>query len=219
MPLLLAGCGGPLSTLDPAGPAAASIATLWWVMFWGSAIISLGMFCLIAVAATRPQAAAGLSPRGFIVWGGLVFPSAVLAALLIFALAMGERLIPKQTGTAPMRIEVTARQWMWEVAYPEAPDAATSLDVLHIPAGRPVDIAVTSRDVIHSFWIPRLGGKIDAIPGHTNVIRLQADRPGSYRGVCAEFCGTGRTMMDLRVEAHAEEEYDAALRGDAGGAR
>jgi len=85
------------------------------------------------------------------------------------------------------------------------------MDVLHIPAGQPVDVLVTSSDVIHSFWSPRLAGKIDAVPGHENVVRLTADRPGTYRGVCAEFCGVGHTDMHFSVVAHPPEEYAQAL--------
>jgi cytochrome c oxidase subunit 2 len=83
--------------------------------------------------------------------------------------------------------------------------------VLAIPVGRPVDVRVTSTDVIHSFWVPRLAGKIDAIPGHVNVIRISADRPGVYRGQCSEFCGTGHATMDFRVEALTEEEFSRFL--------
>jgi len=79
---------------------------------------------------------------------------------------------------------------------------------LHIPANTPVDIYVTSSDVIHSFWVPRLAGKIDAIPGHTSVLRLEADEPGDYRGQCAEFCGRGHAHMQFRVSAHSKTDFE-----------
>ena len=91
-------------------------------------------------------------------------------------------------------------------------------DVVHIPAGREIEFVVTSTDVIHSFWIPRLGGKIDAIPGHFNTISLSADRPGRYGGVCAEFCGEGHGIMQFEVEAHPSQDYDAILARYAAGA-
>src|SRR5690606_7741019 len=100
-------------------------------------------------------------------------------------------------------------RWMWTFRYPDA--GATSEEVLHIPAGEEIEFVVTSTDVIHSFWVPRLGGKIDAIPGHQNTIRLKADRPGRYGGVCAEFCGEGHEIMRFEVVAHPPEEYEALL--------
>src|SRR5690606_6054197 len=104
------------------------------------------------------------------------------------------------------------RQWQWDVAYPDAPGAAkASVNVLHIPVGRPVDVHVTTADVIHSFWVPRLGGKIDAIPGRTNVVRLQADHAGVFHGVCAEFCGTAHAAMRMQVEAHEDGALADAL--------
>ncbi|UEM01340.1 cytochrome c oxidase subunit II [Skermanella rosea] len=210
---LLGGCGGPFSTLDPAGPAAQSIATLWWVMLAGSVVLFALVMALFGFAFLRRHPS-GNSDRpvgqAFVLWGGLVMPVAVLSALLGYALFTGERLVPRQ-GDGALRIDAHARQWQWEFAYPDAPGAASTIDVLHIPAGRPVDIHVTSGDVIHSFWAPRLGGKIDAIPGHTNVIRLFADRPGIYHGKCSEFCGTGHAMMGFTVEAHDAAGYPARL--------
>ena len=88
---------------------------------------------------------------------------------------------------------------------------------MHVPVGRPFEVQVTSRDVIHSFWAPKLGGKIDAIPGQVNVIRLQADAPGAYRGQCAEFCGRGHAMMDFVLEAHSAEDYRAWQARQGGG--
>ncbi|WP_420225042.1 cytochrome c oxidase subunit II [Pigmentiphaga litoralis] len=89
----------------------------------------------------------------------------------------------------------------------QAADALPTQTIIHIPAGEPIDFHITSRDVIHSFWIPRLGGKMDAIPGRINVMRLQADAPGIYRGVCAEFCGVGHALMPFEVHAHDASEF------------
>ncbi|WP_211103946.1 cytochrome c oxidase subunit II [Skermanella pratensis] len=209
----LAGCGGPFSTLDPAGPAAQSIATLWWVMLAGSVVLFALVMVLFGFAFLRRHPSWNSDrPVGqaLVLWGGLVMPVAVLSALLGYALFMGERLVPRPDDGV-LRVEAHARQWQWEFAYPDTPGALGTIDILHIPAGRPVDIHVTSADVIHSFWAPRLGGKIDAIPGHTNVIRLVADRPGTYHGKCSEFCGTGHTVMGFTVEAHDAAAYSARL--------
>lgn len=139
-------------------------------------------------------------------------PVPILVGLLVAALLLGERLLPLPMGPQPIRIEAHASQWQWRFSYPDAPGVPDS-EILHLPAGEPVDIVITAADVIHAFWVPRLGGKLDAIPGHTNVIRLQADRPGIYRGICAEYCGEGHETMDFVVEAHEPANYAAALEG------
>ena len=121
-----------------------------------------------------------MSPARWIVLGGLVLPAVVLMPLVAYGLVAGERLLPLP-GDAPPRIEAEGRQWGWTFRYPDHGGVTTG-NVLHLPAGVPVDIVVTSADVIHSFWIPRLAGKIDAVPGHVNVLRIQADEPGRYDG-------------------------------------
>ncbi|HEX2019265.1 MAG TPA: cytochrome c oxidase subunit II [Aurantimonas sp.] len=205
----LSGCAGNLSALDPAGPAAQSSATLWWVMAIGGTAIFIFVMVLLAVAFMRPGIGRDVDPKRWLVWGGLVFPGTVLSALLVFALLTGERLLAHPQTPGVVQVEARPHQWFWQFRYPGA-ETATN-DVLHIPAGVPVDVHVVGTDVIHSFWVPRLAGKIDAIPGHINVIRLVADRPGTYGGVCAEFCGIGHVAMSFSVVAHPAGDYDAAL--------
>jgi cytochrome c oxidase subunit 2 len=205
--LALAACSGPLSTLDTAGPAAASIATLWWVMLAGATLLFVLVAALLLAAFVLPGAGARTRPLVWLAGGGLVLPGVVLTPLLFYALWSGERLLAHPLPGA-IRIEAEARQWQWTFTYFDAASGTrASQNVLHVPAGRPVDLRITSVDVIHSFWVPRLAGKIDAIPGHTNVLRVIAERPGLYRGVCAEFCGTGHTGMEVLVEAHPADEY------------
>ncbi|MCG5233812.1 cytochrome c oxidase subunit II [Xanthobacter oligotrophicus] len=205
----LAGCTGPLSTLDPAGPAAGSIAGLWWAMLAGATALFLLVMILFALVMLRPDVARKVSPARWIMLGGLALPAVVLTPLLIFALITGEQLLPRLTG-APVRIEAQAQQWEWTFRYPGSHGVATK-GVLHLPAGVPIDVVVTSTDVIHAFWIPRLAGKIDAVPGHTNLLRIQADRPGRYEGLCNEFCGTGHTGMRFDVVVHPAADFPAAL--------
>lgn len=204
----LSACTGPLSALAPEGPAARGAAALWWIMLAGAAVIFVAVFAMLAFALLRPGAMRAFGPARTILWGGLVVPSVILTALVAAALALGERLLAHPRDPAPLRVEAVARQWAWEFRYP---GGGVTFGRLHLPVGRDVDFAVASLDVIHSFWIPRLGGKIDAIPGHENVVRLRADRPGVYGGVCAEFCGTGHAAMAFTVEAHDEAGYRAAL--------
>lgn len=207
-PPLLAGCAGPLSTLEPAGPVAGSLATLWWIMFWGATALFLLVMVLLALTYLRPQPLRRLSPTGWIVGGGLLLTVPVLVVLTVASLVLGEQLRPRPDDGI-RRVELIAERWAWNFSYPET--EASSLNVLHIPAGEPVEVVVRSADIIHSFWVPTLGGKIDAIPGHTNVIRLRADRPGTYQGVCAEYCDVGHDFMHFTVEAHPAADYAAAL--------
>jgi cytochrome c oxidase subunit II len=205
----LAGCGGPLSTLDPSGPAAASIATLWWVMLAGAAALFALVMVLFAMVMLRPGWGSAVSPARWIVLGGLVLPAVVLAPLVAYALIAGERLLPLP-GAETVRIEAEGQQWAWTFRYPGHGGVETK-DVLHLPAGVPVDIAVTSRDVIHAFWIPRFAGKIDAVPGHVNHLRIQADAPGRYEGRCNEFCGLEHAGMRFDVVVHPAGDFPAAL--------
>ncbi|KAA2211633.1 cytochrome c oxidase subunit II [Pseudoroseomonas oryzae] len=200
--LALGGCSGPLSTLDTAGPAAASIATLWWAMLAGSAVLTLLVTALLAMAfIRRPRKVPGTSL--WIGWLGVAMPSAILMLLLGFALGLGEQTIARPS-TKTVTVEATAHQWYWHFRQPGATSAIETQNVLHIPAGRPVDVRISASDVIHSFWVPRLAGKMDAIPGHVNVLRIEASRPGEFEGQCAEFCGLDHTNHRFRVIAHDE---------------
>lgn len=206
---MVAACRGPLSTLDPVGPAAAAIAEIWWVMLAGAGLILAAVMGLVLVAFTRFRGLIGFSAQGWLIGGGLVFPCVVLTALLVYALSAGQALISGRSEDI-QRIDAVARQWQWTFRYPAAGQAA-STDLLHLPAGRHVDLHVTSEDVIHSFWIPRLGGKIDAIPGRVTVIRLLAPVPGEYLAQCAEFCGPGHSTMTFVAQASPPEQYETVL--------
>jgi cytochrome c oxidase subunit 2 len=205
----LAGCSGPLSTLAPAGPAAASIAALWWVMLAGAAMLLALVLVILAMTIWRPGWGSSISPARWLVLGGLVLPAIVLPPLVGYGFVAGESLLPLPS-VAPVRIEAEGRQWLWTFRYPDYGGVATT-NVLHLPAGVPVDIAVTSRDVIHAFWVPRLAGQIDAVPGHVTRLRLEADRPGRYDGLCNQFCGLGHPAMRFAVIVHRAPDFRAAL--------
>ena len=210
----LSGCtAGPLSALDPGGPVSASVARVWWVMFGGAMLVLVAMMVIgVLVMVASPRTRARVSTRPWLIIGGLAVPGAVIASLLIYGLTAGPRMLPVPS-TAAMRVDIEARQWAWDARYLERQwtgiqgTASPGQAIIHIPAGEPVDFHITSRDVVHSFWIPRLGGKMDAIPGRINVMRLQADAPGIYRGVCAEFCGVGHALMPFEVHAHDASEF------------
>lgn len=179
-------------------------------MFWGAVVLFVLVIVLLGISLLRPAWLTRIKPGHWIIGGGLLLPVPVLAVLLVSALLLGERLLPRPDGVAPVRIAAHASQWAWSFSYPDTPGALPS-EILHLPAGEPVDILVTAEDVIHAFWIPRLGGKIDAIPGRTNTIRLQADEAGIYRGICAEYCGEGHETMGFEVQAHAPADFPNAI--------
>lgn len=204
----LAACSGELSALHPAGPAAAQVETLWQIMLWSAAVILGGVVGTAIYAVATSGRTRNFSTRRVLVGWGLVFPGVVLTALMGFAFLRGERLLARSEDDESALIHVHAEQWRWRFAYP---GGAQSTGVLHVPAGREFTVAVTSGDVIHSFWVPRLGGKMDAVPGKTNRLRLRADRPGVYYGQCSEYCGPGHAHMQFQVRAHAPADYPAAL--------
>lgn len=205
LPLL--GCAGELSVLQPAGPIAGSIATLSWVMMIGSLFLTALMTAIFFFVVWWPLRAARISARAWIIGGGLILPGLVLPPLVVAAVVVGERMMPHDP--VP-RIEAHAQQFFWTFRYPDHGGAETR-DLLHLPAGQPVDIHITAEDVMHAFWVPRLAGKLDAVPGHTNVLRLQADAPGRLEGLCAEFCGLGHSHMRFEVRVHTPDEFAAAV--------
>jgi cytochrome c oxidase subunit II len=208
----VAGCTGPLSTLDPAGPSAAAIAQVWWWMLGVALVVSVGVIAAW-LWAMRPHVWTRGHERRWLVGGGLVLPTVAIVALLVFGTPAGRHQWPWPEEPPAVVIDVTARQWNWQVRYPD--HGVVLQDELRLPAGRPVHVRTASMDVIHSFWVPRLGGKLDAIPGRRLVLRLQADEPGHYRGVCAEFCGVGHAHMPMVVIAMAPAEFEAWLAAQA----
>ncbi len=208
--LPLAGCTGDFSALDPAGPFAVAIADLWWLMLAGASVIFLAVLGLFLLILFRPGSGRQVPPARWIWIGGVAFPLVTLVALIGHGLMRGEYILTARTG-APLEVEAHGSMWRWDFRY--AGNARASRGVLHIPAGRTIVVTATSDDVIHSFWVPRLGGKIDAIPGHAATVRILADRPGIYGGVCSEYCGTGHEGMFFQVHAHPPEEFETVLAG------
>jgi cytochrome c oxidase subunit II len=208
------------SVLDPASAAAESIHELGLVLYAGATLIFLLVLGLTLFGAfTRAREVAAST---WVIGGGVIFPTVALAALLIYEIHIGNAL--SAAAPRPAEIEVTGKLWWWEVRYNYRKDGgngshAVLANELYLPVGRPVEIALTTDNVIHSFWIPALAGKVDMIPGRTNRLVLEARAPGVYRGQCAEYCGVQHAWMAFYVVAVSEEAYGAWLASQAAPAR
>ena len=205
--------------LQPAGAEAHATATVSWVLFAGGLLIFAGVMGLLA-RTLRARDAAPIRPRRWIVAGGILFPGAVLAALFVLSVTMSPPARPVPPPGA-LVIAVTAHLWWWEVRYADpagGPDIVAANEI-RIPVGRPVHLALTSADVIHSFWVPQLAGKTDMLPGRWLHLPISADRPGVFRGPCAEFCGEQHARMAVHVASMAVDEFDRWLRAQARPAR
>jgi cytochrome c oxidase subunit 2 len=216
--LALAGCGGRQSTLAPDSHASKSIDTLWWIMLVGATIVFAVVVLLLAAALLRARGSIAVhrdasqrATRLVVIAGGVV-PLAILVALFVLVL----RTIPATSaphGHAALTIHVTARQWFWDVAY-DGTKARTANEI-HIPVGEDVKVVATTDDVIHSLWVPALNRKIDTIHGQENAVLFRADKPGTFRGTCAEFCGLQHAKMGLLVIAEPRARFQAWLRREA----
>lgn len=205
--------GWPPPVLDPAGPFAAPIHTVAWVLFVMAAVVMVVVLAALGIALFGPRKWRRKVGGERLIWmAGLVFPVVVLTGLLIYGLTTTAR-IAEQARPGEMRVRVTGEMWWWRVAYldDQGREIVQDANEVHIPAGKPVVFELESADVIHSFWVPRLGGKTDMIPGRRNFMRLQADAPGTYGGQCAEYCGGPHALMGLVVVAHTPEDYAAWL--------
>lgn len=206
--ICLAGCNPEQSALHPAGEDAENLANLFWFMTIGGALLwAMVMGAAIYAVLGRKRPRSERFADRFIFAGGVAFPTVALAALLVFGLA----LLPDwaEADAPDLRIHVGAEQYWWRVDY-EGPDGGriASANEIHLPAGGTIEFVLTSTDVIHSFWIPALGGKMDVIPGRTNVLRLKPTKPGIYRGVCAEFCGPSHALMAFPVIVHEARDFE-----------
>ena len=207
--------GLPQSALRAAGPIAQTLLEVSGVLAVGGALIFGGVMLLL-VLAVRRRGRSKVSTRWWVVGGGLVFPTVVLSAL--FAYSEFHR--PPWRPIPPpgaLIVGVTGHMWWWEVRYRDPASGAevVTANEIRIPVGRPVFFGLGSADVIHSFWVPSLGGKMDMLPGRVQHLQLQADRPGTWRGQCAEYCGEQHARMALHVVAEEPAAFDAWLAAQA----
>jgi cytochrome c oxidase subunit 2 len=207
----IAGCSGPQSALDPAGREAGHVADIFVWLMAGFAVVWLGVIALALYAPHAPEENSERVGRRLIIGGGVAFPVAVLTGVLIFGLAgLPEALAPAASGTTA--IEVDASQWWWRVTYvPQAGPRVQLANEIRLPVGERLNVTLTSRDVVHSFWVPSIAGKMDLIPGRRNRIALEPTRTGTFRGTCAEFCGASHAKMGLTVVVLERAAFDAWL--------
>ena len=216
---------GPPSALNPASPAAAEIASLHSVVLIIAVVIFMVVEGLLLIAAFRfrrkpkdtgePVQIHG-NTRLEIAW--TVVPALIVISLFVLTLRAQQSIdaaAASPDGGAPLNVEVIGHRWWWEFRYPD--QKVTTAGELVIPVGRIVNLKVTapSNDVIHSFWVPELNGKTDAIPGVVNKTWLKADRPGQFYGQCAELCGVSHANMRFVVSAVSAEEFDGWAKNQA----
>lgn len=204
------------SALHPAGPDAAIIHNLSWLLIVGATVILLGMMLLLALALRRKKSGVPVRPLRWLIGGGVVLPLVVLTALLAWSTLRSAHLTRPSSQHA-VKIAVTAKMWWWEVRYT---DPASGRDIvlaneIRLPAGQSVYLGLSSDDVIHSFWVPALAGKVDMLPGRLHGMTVRADQPGIYRGQCAEYCGEQHARMALHVVVQTPEEFSAWLANQA----
>ncbi len=216
--LLLAGCNGtPYTYVRAAGVEASRMVTLGWAVIGLMCFLIIGMIVLVVWGALRrrgnleehePYDIDG--GKRWILIGGVGVPAAVLTGLFFLTLTELDAR-PSGFQQADIKIRVTAHQWWWQFNYAGTPSDESlgfeTANEIHVPVGRHVGVIVTSSNVIHSFWVPKLFGKMDAIPGHTNYFVFEATKPGIYFGECAEYCGVQHANMRFAVVVDSADKY------------
>lgn len=210
--LMAGGCGlnSPMTTVAPKSDLGQLIHDLFMTISGWALLVFLVVEALLVFAIWRFRDGPGRGePRPVHGHVGLeiawtLIPVAIVISIAVPTIAAVFRTQgPQPTGA--LRVEVIAHQWWWEFRYPDL--GVTTANELHLPVGRPVTLLLKSADVIHSFWVPQLGGKRDTIPGRENLLTFTVTTPGEYPGQCAEFCGISHANMRMLVAAHSPEEF------------
>ena len=212
---VVAGCDGPQSALATAGRDADRIAQLFTVMACGSVIIWTAVVVIaIHAVRSRRETHSQRTASLLIIGGGVAVPTVVLGALLIYGL----RMLPEIVAASPAgtrQIEVSAKQWWWRVQYVTDGRVVETANELRLPVGQRVELHLSSSDVIHSFWVPSIAGKMDMIPGRRTRLALEPTRTGVFRGACAEYCGTSHALMNFVVVVMEAAEFEGWLQRQA----
>jgi cytochrome c oxidase subunit II len=207
----LSACAGPQSALDPAGPSAESIHRLGIVLWIGATLVTLLVVVLMLVPFLSRRERV-VNRKLFLWGGGVALPAVTLTLLVPYVMTVGQG-TRATTGPDRLSIDVTGVLYWWEMSYRRGDGqmGITTANELRLPTGEPVELLLRANDVIHSFWAPNIAGKVDMIPGRTNRTVIQVDRPGIYRGQCAEYCGTQHSLMAFDVIAVPRADFDAWL--------
>src|SRR3954469_7897726 len=208
------------SVLAPAGIQSSSIHHLWSLMLWVTAGVYVITIVFVALSVARgmrhdrPAVANAERVLTGSVGMAVAVSVVILLGLLVASVWTG-RTVASLHASSAVTVNVTGHQWWWEIEYEDAVPSQRVLTAneIHVPLNRPIVLKVTSRDVIHSFWAPNLQGKRDLIPGYTTAIWMQADRPGVFRGQCAEFCGLQHAHMAFDIIAESETDFEHWLSG------
>ncbi|MER9653576.1 cytochrome c oxidase subunit II [Mesorhizobium sp. M0152] len=219
--LVLSGCSDWQSSLHAHGANARAILDLIWSFGAVAAITWLLVMLALTMALFHHRRVQAAPPPlridshqerrfGRAVGSGVASTVLVLAALTITSFFAGKS-IASLSGKETLTVRITGHQWWWEIRYPNDDPSRTivTANEIHLPFGEPVKVELDSTDVIHSFWVPSLAGKRDLIPGRPSELTLVADKPGTYRGQCAEFCGYQHAHMAITVVAENREAFDA----------
>ena len=212
----------PLQFLTGAGPRAYPVVTLTWVVIAISIAVMAVITALVAIGLFRRRApetldAHGRSPLGRKSGLAWIYIGTGISTVVLLAVSVWNMVaiaaIAAPPGEPAATIEIRGHQWWWEIRYlsDDPTRVVQTANDFHIPMGKPIHINLVGADVIHSFWIPALSGKMDMIPGQTNMLWIQADRPGTYRGQCTEYCGKQHAHMGFTVTAEPEADYQAWL--------
>ncbi|MGE3076227.1 MAG: cytochrome c oxidase subunit II [Dehalococcoidia bacterium] len=209
--LAISGCAGAAA---PASSESSDINLLWWIMLAISAVVAVIVLGLLATAMVRPGGGSRSSERKwnmFTLIGGGAIPLVILIFVFAFSLVVMRN---NQGHRDPdLVVTVQAKQWDYTFTYPGHP--LTEQDVLHLPAHRLIKLELSSDDVIHSFWVPELQGKMDMFRGRTTTLWIDNAEPGAYEARCAEFCGLKHALMRLPIQVDSPEAFDAWLESQA----
>ena len=214
-----AGCSGPQDVLNPAGDEAAKLYSLWGLMLWVCGIAYLLVLIFLAGTIWRARRQLVGPPqtdprdpgleRGLATWAAFIV---IGLGVLAGASFLVDRSLARQGDGGAPSVRVTGQQWWWRIEYRQPGGGwIETANELHLPVNRPTQVEIVSSDVIHSFWIPNLSGKIDMVPGRVNLITLTPRRLGWVRGQCAEFCGLQHAQMALDVKVDSAADYAAWL--------
>ncbi|MCB1883277.1 MAG: c-type cytochrome [Geminicoccaceae bacterium] len=214
--LSLVACEGPQSALDPGGHGAAQLAGLFWVMLAAAGVLWVVVVAIAVVAVRlRPGEHRRRTATFLMLGGGVVVPTVLLAALLWHGLGL-MRDLRQPADPAAVAVRVDGELWWWRITY-LFPDGSTveSANEVRLPVGERVRLDLASQNVIHSFWLPSIGGKMDLIPGRTNELVLEPTKAGDYRGQCAEYCGPAHALMAFSTEVMPKESFARWLDAEA----